>query len=193
MNDIRTGTMSATSIPRHEPKSSRNRTVRRCLWNSIHRSSDCRMIDIRVPVSSSRWSGTGIAVTGRGPRTFRIMTSLSWLITSVKPLDTRMRQIAQPERTRSPAIGHLDIDDTKLAPGPPLDFHGSESAIDRAWRSFSFYAPPNTTNRSNYFYVFFYFFVKLRIIMSSYIQKFSTLIIEIRFLLSKSPIQFSRI
>ena len=72
------------------------------------------MIDIRVPIFSSAWSGTGTVIVPPSVR-YCITTWLPRRRTSTKPFCWRMRQTSWPERTRSLAMGRFEAGYEDLA------------------------------------------------------------------------------
>ena len=82
---------------------------------------DCRMIDRRVPIRTTLWSGTGTVVVPSAD----LRCMMMWLLrlrTSVKPCFLRIAQTSWPERMRSLAIRHLDPSDVDLPAQPLFDF-----------------------------------------------------------------------
>ena len=91
--------------------------------NSERGRRDWRMIDIRVPTRSSRWSGTG-TVSVPSASAFCMAMWLPRRRTSTKPWAAKMRQASRPDRTRSLANRNLDLSYVDFASQAPVDLAG---------------------------------------------------------------------
>lgn len=76
--------------------------------NSVRGIPDCRMMDCKVPILISRWSGTGTVMVPIDCF-FCITIWLPLLRTSLKPCFYKIAHTSLPERIRSLPNGDLDL------------------------------------------------------------------------------------
>ena len=102
--------------------------------NSVRETPDWRMIDCKVPILISLWSGTGTEMVP-SDSFFCIIIWLPRLRISKKPWLARTAHTSFPERTRSLPNGNLDLCHKNI-PMEPLLYFFWRSCFEKQFQCF---------------------------------------------------------